>query len=61
MTKEEQKKIESILKDLNILDNDLTERISGLRKVVGGQAERHAFCFYRKQLWDAKDELSKLL
>lgn len=34
------------------LSNRLTERISELHEVKGGQAERHAFSYYRSLLYD---------
>ena len=42
------------------LDNLLTDRISDLHGVKGGQADRHAFVLYRMHLWGIRDKVEEL-
>lgn len=61
MNQKEKEVIKSLMDDFISLESDFNERISELYEVQGGQAERHAFCYYRKQLWEIKYQLRDLL
>jgi len=57
MTKEEKiKEAISILEELSTL---MDERISDLYQVKGGMQSRHAYCYYRKHVWEAKRLLER--
>lgn len=45
--------LENALDGMEQLLKDLTERISDLHEVKGGMQARHAYCYYRHQLWAA--------
>lgn len=45
------KKKERALEELAELEKELTDRIAETHNVKGVQAERHAFCYYRKRVW----------
>ncbi len=57
MTKEE--KIKEAISILAELETLLTDRISDLHQVKGGMQSRHAYCYYRKHVWDAKHLLER--
>jgi hypothetical protein len=61
MTKEQKVEIDNILSDMECLDKNLTERVEELYKIQGAQGERHAFIYYRSQLWECRDRLIKLI
>lgn len=61
MTKEEKKEIKDLLDDFKHLEDDLSSRVADLHEVQGGMAERHAFCYYRSQLWSIKYKLRDLI
>lgn len=50
----ENKKVEDFFEVVDDLEKVLTERISDLHGVKGGMQSRHAYCYYRKLLWEAK-------
>jgi hypothetical protein len=58
-TKTEKNKelIREIISELDSLSKDLDYRISDLHNIKGGAAERHAFCYYRKQIWECMYKL----
>ena len=47
-------KVKDLFEVFDDLEKLLTERISDLHKVKGGIQSRHAYCYYRKLLWEAK-------
>lgn len=47
-------KVKDFFEVVDDLEKLLTERISDLHEVRGGMQSRHAYCYYRKLLWDAK-------
>mgnify|MGYP003633002606 CR=1 FL=1 len=49
-----EKKLEEFVETINELEKLLTQRISDLHEVKGGVQSRHAYCYYRKLLWEAK-------
>jgi hypothetical protein len=57
----EAKKVNNFFDSISDLDKDLTDRIADLHNVKGGMQARHAYCYYRKQLWDARDLLKESL
>lgn len=52
MTKEE--KIKEAISLLDELSKLMDDRISDLHQVKGGIQARHAYCYYRKYVWEAK-------
>lgn len=52
--------IEEAKSTLHDLDKLLTERISDLHEVPGGMQARHAYCYYRKFVWDAVSLLKQV-
>ena len=50
----ENDKVKYFFEVVDNLDKLLTERIIDLHEVQGGMQARHAYCYYRKLLWDAK-------
>lgn len=55
VTKEQ--KIKEAISILAELEELLTERIADLHQVKGGMQARHAYSYYRKYVWDAKNLL----
>jgi len=53
MKQTEDKNIKEAIETLDELQKLLTERISDLHEVKGGMQARHAYCYYRKYVWDA--------
>ena len=50
----ENDKVKDFFEVVDDLEKLLTERISDLHNVKGGMQARHAYCYYRSLLWDAK-------
>jgi hypothetical protein len=50
----ENRKVKSFFEVINDLEELLTERISDLHEVRGGMQSRHAYCYYRSLVWEAK-------
>lgn len=57
MTKEE--KIKEAISLLDELSKLMDDRISDLHQVKGGMQARHAYCYYRKYVWEAKRLLER--
>ena len=57
IVKIEKEKLDSILNELDTLSKYLDDRIVELHKSIGGQADRHAFTFYRSIVWKIEREL----
>lgn len=45
-------KIKEALEHLGELEKLLTDRITDLHEVKGGMQSRHAYCYYRKYVWE---------
>lgn len=55
MTKQiDNEKVKDFFQVIEDLEKLLTERIADLHEVRGGMQSRHAYCYYRKLLWEAK-------
>jgi hypothetical protein len=50
----ESEKVKDFFQIISDLENLLDERIVDLHEVRGGMQARHAYCYYRKLLWEAK-------
>lgn len=50
----ENEKVKDFFDVIDSLDKLLTERISDLHEVRGGMQSRHAYCYYRSLVWEAK-------
>lgn len=50
----ESEKVKDFFQVISDLERLLDERISDLHEVRGGMQSRHAYCYYRKILWEAK-------
>lgn len=61
MTKSEIKKVEEVMDTLRELEKLLEERIVDFYDVKGMQQARHAYCFYRKYVWEAKYALRDMV
>ena len=59
IVKIEKEKLDSILDDLDTLSKYFDDRIVELHKSIGGQADRHAFTFYRSIVWKVESELKR--
>lgn len=57
----EQEKTVVFFEVIDELDQLLTERIVDLHKVKGGIQARHAYCYYRNLLWEARSIMDKNL
>jgi len=57
----ENDKVKDFFEVVDDLEKLLTERISDLHNVKGGMQARHAYCYYRRLLWDAKYLMRKNL
>lgn len=51
----ENEKVKDFFNVIAELQKLLDERIVDLHEVRGGMQSRHAYCYYRKLLWEAKD------
>lgn len=47
-------KVKDFFNVVDELEKLLSERISDLHEVRGGMQSRHAYCYYRSLLWEAK-------
>jgi hypothetical protein len=52
--------IAEMQEELKTLSNTLSDRISEYHEVKGGQAERHAFCYYRSYVWRLQELVNKI-
>lgn len=59
IVKIEKEKLDSILDELDTLSKYFDDRIVELHKSIGGQADRHAFTFYRSIVWKVESELKR--
>ena len=50
----ESEKVKDFFQVISDLEKLLDERIVDLHEVRGGMQSRHAYCYYRKLLWEAK-------
>lgn len=50
----ENEKVKDFFQVIADLEKLLDERIVDLHEVRGGMQSRHAYCYYRKLLWEAK-------
>ena len=50
----ENEKVKDFFEVIDSLDKLLTERISDLHEVRGEMQSRHAYCYYRSLVWEAK-------
>jgi len=50
----EEKEVNNFFEIVEDLEKLLTERVQDLHEVPGGMQARHAYCYYRKLLWEAK-------
>lgn len=50
----ENEKVDDFFQVISDLEKLLDERIVDLHEVRGGMQSRHAYCYYRKLLWEAK-------
>jgi len=53
------KKLDNALEILDDLSKLFDDRVSDLYQVKGGMQSRHAFMFYREQVWNAMRELKQ--
>ena len=51
----EKEKVADILEDLKELGELMDERISDLHEIKGMMQARHAYVFYRKLIWELRD------
>jgi hypothetical protein len=49
----QQEKVKEAISILNELEKLLDERIVDLHQIKGMMQSRHAYCYYRKYVWDA--------
>jgi hypothetical protein len=50
----ENDKVKDFFQVISDLEKLLDERVVDLHEVRGGMQSRHAYCYYRKLLWEAK-------
>ena len=50
----ESEKVDNFFEVIDDLELLLTDRIGDLHEVKGGMQARHAYCYYRSLLWEAK-------
>ena len=53
-----EKQFEDLFENLQKLESSLQDRISEYHEVKGMQSERHAFCYYRRFVWNIQGILS---
>ncbi len=50
----EGERLKEVQDSIETLEKLLDERIADLHQVKGGMQSRHAYCYYRQLLWNAK-------